>query len=129
MGAGASSEASPAAPGGWSSTLGTSQFTDAEAALLAGFASAAPWAFDAPQWLDLLSLKHRLTDLEAPALRAALGATCAAAARNGAASHNVATLAAHVAARLESSWHFVRAAQDWRPAAARPRSLARTLAR
>ena len=91
-----------------STTLGLTQFTASESALLASLAAAEPWPLDDPRWLDLLGLKHRLTDLDAAALRAALGETAAAAARTCQASRNVATLAALVAARLAQSWHFVR---------------------
>ena len=94
--------------GASSSTLGLTQFTESETALLASLASAEPWPLDDPRWLDLFGLKHRLTDLDAAALRAALDGVAAAAAGPGLASRNVATLAAHVAARLAQSWHCVR---------------------
>ena len=121
--------------GASSSTLGLTQFTESETALLASLASAEPWPLDDPRWLDLFGLKHRLTDLDAAALRAALDGVAAAAAGPGLASRNVATLAAHVAARLAQSWHFVRG-RDQRgarglapparpPARARARSRAR----
>ena len=113
--------------GASSSTLGLTQFTESETALLASLASAEPWPLDDPRWLDLFGLKHRLTDLDAAALRAALDSVAAAAAGPGLASRNIATLAAHVAARLAQSWHFVRGAKARE--AARQRAPTRARAR
>jgi len=89
------------------STLGTSQFTVAEEALLKDFASEAPWPLDDDKWLGLVALMHRLGDLDPKALKAALSPVLDAVARNGAASRNVATLGAFVAARLPRTWFFV----------------------
>lgn len=84
---------------------GASQFTADEAENLASFSSETAWAYDSDKWQGLFRYKFALWEAGGR-LKADLADYCARLSTNNEKSHNLTTLAAHVAARLGKCWYF-----------------------
>lgn len=84
----------------------TPHVTEDEVAVMLSLSSAEPWAFDSDQWQNLFRFKFALSDFKPETLEQALNSVASRLASNNAASHNLMTLAYHVAYRLERVYYF-----------------------